>query len=83
MIVDAFKPKLTPFEFENVKAEARFDVVPALTLMLPCVDATLADAVTVFPFSPNETLFELEKTTVPEDASVVPAEIAAGDVLCE
>ena len=33
--VDAFRPNDTPLELENVKADARFDVVPADRLMLP------------------------------------------------
>jgi hypothetical protein len=66
VIVEAFKPKLTPFELENVNAEARFDVVPALRLIEACVEATVTDAVTTELFDiPNVTLFEFEKTTVP------------------
>jgi hypothetical protein len=65
------------FELENVNAEARFDVVPALMLMLACVEATVTDAVTTELFDiPNVTLFEFEKTTVPLVAVCVPAAAA-------
>jgi len=37
------------------------------------------DAVIVDPFSPNETLFELEKTIEPMFPLVVPAEMLTGD----
>ena len=83
MIVEAFRPKEMLLEFEKVKAEARLLVVPALTLMLPWLLATVIVAVSVLPFRPKLMLFELEKTTVPEEASVVPAEIAEGPVDCE
>ncbi len=61
VIVLAFSPKLTPFRLEKVKAEARLEVVPADRLMLACVEATVAVAVSVEPFRPKLTLLELEK----------------------
>ena len=77
VMVDAFRPNEIPFEFENVNAEARFEVVPALRLMLACVDATVTEAVTTEEFAiPNVTLFEFEKTTVPLVAVWVPAPTA-------
>jgi hypothetical protein len=77
VMVLALRPKLTPFEFENVNADARFDVVPALRLMLACVEATVTDAVTTELFDiPNVTLLEFEKTTVPLVAVCVPAAAA-------
>jgi hypothetical protein len=41
--------------------------------MLPCVLATVAVAVTVEPFRPNETLFEFENTKAEARLLVVPA----------
>ena len=74
VMVPAFNPKLTSLLFENVNAEARFDVVPALRLMLAWVDATVTDAVTTELLDiPNVTLFEFENTTVPDVAVCVPA----------
>jgi hypothetical protein len=82
VIVLAFRPKLIPFELLNVKPDARFDVVPAERLMLAWVEATVADAVMVLPARPKLTLLLFEKTAVPEDIEVVPAEMAAGAVDC-
>ena len=45
VIVPAFKPKLTPFEFEKVIADKRLLVVPPDTLMLESVTALLCIAV--------------------------------------
>jgi hypothetical protein len=72
--VDAFNPNDTPFELENVTAETRLLVVPALTLKLPCVDATVALAVSVEPFRPKETLFALDRTMFERFPLVVPAD---------
>jgi hypothetical protein len=83
VIVLALSPKLTLFELLNVNALARLLVVPALRLNEPCVEATVTDAVTrVEPLIPNVTLFEFEKTTVPEVAVCVPAASAPGAVDC-
>src|SRR5208337_918868 len=77
VIVEALRPKLTPFEFENVNADARLLVVPAETLMLAWVDATVTLAVMTELFDiPNVTLFEFENTTVPLVAVCVPAAAA-------
>ena len=74
-MVDPFKPKLTRLLFEKVKAEARFEVVPAERLMLPWVLATVAEAVTVEPFRPKDTLLELLNVKAEPRLLVVPAEI--------
>jgi hypothetical protein len=69
-MVPAFSPNEIPFEFENVKALLRFEVVPAERLI-----AALAVTMDEFVI-PNVTLFELLKTTVASvPASCVPAEI--------
>jgi hypothetical protein len=71
VIVEPFRPKLTPFEFENVMALRFCDVVPALKLTEPA--AAAAEAVTVEPFKPKEMLFEFEKTKFERFWLVVPA----------
>jgi hypothetical protein len=50
-----------------------FDVVPALKLMLPWVLATVADAVTTLPFSPNVILLPFAKVSALRLLLVVPA----------
>ena len=72
VMVEPLSPKDTPFEFENVNAEARLLVVPALRLMLPCVAATVTDAVIVDPLRPKLTLFEFESTNAVRLFDVVP-----------
>jgi hypothetical protein len=79
VIVPASNPKEIPFEFANVKAEVRFEVVPAERLILACVLATVTEAVTLEdPDIPKVTLFELENTNVPVLTLWVPAEIPKG-----
>jgi hypothetical protein len=58
---------------DSVNADARLDVVPADTLMLPWVEATVAVAVTVEPFNPKDTLLEFENVTADMRLDVVPA----------
>ena len=72
MTVDAFRPKLTLYAFENVTALRLFDVVPAEMLMPVRLDATLA--VMTDPFSPKLTLLPFEKVTAERLFDVVPAE---------
>jgi hypothetical protein len=72
VIVEAFSPKETLFELENVNAEASLDVVPAEILMLAAL--RLIDAVMTEPFKPNETLFEFENVIADKLFDVVPAE---------
>ena len=57
---EPLRPKLTPFELENVSAETLLLVVPAEMLMLACVEATVAVAVMTPALRPKETLLELE-----------------------
>jgi len=71
-MVDAFRPKLTLFEFENVNADASFDVVPAERLMLAAL--TLIEPVSTEPLSPNEMLFAFENVMAERLLDVVPAE---------
>jgi len=70
-MVEAFRPKLTLFEFENVNADASFEVVPAEMLMLAAL--TLIDPVSTEPLSPNEMLFAFENVMADKLFDVVPA----------
>ena len=63
VMVDAESPKVTPFDAEKTNDEAVLVVPLAARAMLPCVLATVAEAVTVEPLSPNDTLLELENTS--------------------
>jgi hypothetical protein len=58
------RPKDTPLEFENVRADSAAELAPPLTVMLPWLLATEAEAVRVPALTPKETLFEFEKTTL-------------------
>ena len=60
--------------FPKVNALARLLVVPAETLMLPWLDATVAEAVTTEPLRPKETLFELLRVKAERLLEVVPAD---------
>jgi hypothetical protein len=75
--VPAARPKLTLFEFENVKADDRLEVVPADKLML-AAPAGPALAVSVLPASPKLTLFASDTTSVPRVAVTTPATTATG-----
>jgi hypothetical protein len=75
-------PKLMLFELLKTSVPVETDCVPADTPNGVSGKVEI-DAVTVLPLTPNETEFEFENTIVPELASVVPAEIAAGAVDCE
>jgi hypothetical protein len=66
-------PKETPFEFENVNADARLLVVPAETLMAE-IPPPPTDAVIVPALRPNETPFELLKVTAFSPAVDAPAD---------
>ena len=50
-----------------------FEVVPAETLMVPCVRATVTEAVMTEPFRPNETLLLFENVRAERLLLVVPA----------
>jgi len=73
VIVDAFNPNETLFEFEKVIADNALLVVPADTFIFVRDDATDAVKVpTPTPvLNPNETLFEFEKV-IPDKALLVP-----------
>ena len=62
VIVLPLKPKLTLLELLNVTADRFWLVVPAEKFTDPCVEATVAVAVTVEPLKPNDTLLLFEKT---------------------
>jgi hypothetical protein len=62
------------FEFEKLIVETLMLVPEAETTMLPWVEATVAVAVIVDPFRPNDMPFELLKTTLPRLPELAPAE---------
>ena len=71
VMTDPFNPKVIPPALSKVKAERLLDVVPAETLMLVRLVATLA--VSVPAFNPNDTLLPFENEICERLFDVVPA----------
>ena len=80
VMVDPFSPKLTPLLFEKTTLEMFPEVVPPLKLMLPWLDAAVADAVIVLPFSPKLTLLELLNTIAVRLFEVVPPDKLTAEI---
>jgi hypothetical protein len=70
VMVEPFKPKLIPFEFEKTTELRLLLVVPAEKLISAL---GLTDAVITDPFNPNVTPLEFEKVTADRLFDVVPA----------
>ena len=68
------RPNASPLLLENVIAESKLLVVPALTFILVNAAPPATEPVIVLPFNPKLTPLALEKTTLSSPLLVVPAE---------